>query len=222
MEKKSILIVAAHPDDETFGCGGAILLHTGEGHKCSILALTCSNDERREEFKKAMNLLRANELVVLNHKKIFFNHGLVDQVSDFIVKVKPDIVVTHIPWDYHREHRLTYRVVKEALEWSAHSTKYRDPWNPTRLLLMEVNTLIPSPQIILDVSNVFEKKMEVIYCYSSQLKKFPDDYYVKFSRVKAELRGVQGGCKYGEAFYEETLTKNSPFFSVKSSKNLFN
>ncbi|MEM2915616.1 MAG: PIG-L deacetylase family protein [Candidatus Bathyarchaeia archaeon] len=221
METKSILIIAAHPDDETFGCGGAITLHAKEGHKCSVLALTCSNDERREELNNAMNLLKANELAVLNHRRISLNHELIDQVSEFIVKVKPDIVVTHIPWDYHREHRLTYRVVKEALEWAAHSTRYREPWNPTRLLLMEVNTLIPSPQIILDVSNVFEKKIEAIHCYPSQLQKFPDDYYVKFSRVKAELRGVQGGCKYGEAFYEETLMKNSPFFNVKSSKNFF-
>ena len=221
METRGILTIAAHPDDETFGCGGAMALHSRYGHKCSVLILTCSDGERKGESEEAMNLLRVNELTVLNHKRISLNHGLVDEISDFIVEVKPEIVITHIPWDYHREHRIAYRAVKEALEWSGHFTKYGNPWKVSRLLLMEVNTLIPSPQIILDVSNVFEEKMKAIFCYKSQIQKLPDNYYVKLNRAKAVLRGVQGGCEYGEAFFEEALNKNSPFYQEKSSKNFF-
>ncbi|MGQ9679866.1 MAG: PIG-L deacetylase family protein [Candidatus Bathyarchaeia archaeon] len=57
METKGILTIAAHPDDETFGCGGAMTLHARDGHKCSVLILTCSDGERRGESEEAMSLL---------------------------------------------------------------------------------------------------------------------------------------------------------------------
>jgi LmbE family N-acetylglucosaminyl deacetylase len=95
------------------------------------------------------------------------------------------------------------------------------PWRVDRLLLMEVNTLIPSPHILVDISEMFEKKMEAIQRYKSQIQKFPEDYYQRFSSAKAKLRGVQGGCEYAEAFIEEPLKKNSPFYEKKSTKNLF-
>ncbi len=40
-------------------------------------------------------------------------------------------------------------------------------------------------------------------------------------KKKAELRGVQGGCGYAEAFLVEPLTENSPFFPEKATRSLF-
>ncbi|MCW4035979.1 MAG: hypothetical protein NWE75_02185, partial [Candidatus Bathyarchaeota archaeon] len=87
-------------------------------------------------------------------------------------------------------------------------------------LLMEVNTLIPTPHVIVDVSDAYKKKEEAIGCYASQLAKFDWGYYQGFNRKKVELRGVQGGCLYAEAFLEEPLTQNGPFFRSKSTDSL--
>ena len=38
--KKSILVIVAQPDDETIGCGGAILKHIDEGDIVNIITLT--------------------------------------------------------------------------------------------------------------------------------------------------------------------------------------
>ena len=35
--QKSILVIAAHPDDEVIGCGGTIAKHTENGDKVHIL-----------------------------------------------------------------------------------------------------------------------------------------------------------------------------------------
>ena len=221
MGERGLLAVVAHPDDETFGCGGTLKLHAEMGHPVGVMSLTCSAEERRRELYEASKILGVDEPVVLDEERLSARSEVINRISDVIVSKKPEIVITHLPYDYHREHRLALEVVKEALEWAAHTTTYSEPWRVDRLLMMEVNTLIPTPHIIVDVSEVFDRKMEAIRRYATQLAKFPEDYYQRFNELKAELRGVQGGCRYAEAFMEEPLTVNSPFYEVKSTRSLF-
>jgi LmbE family N-acetylglucosaminyl deacetylase len=141
-------------------------------------------------------------------------------VADVIVDCNPSVVITHVPFDYHKDHRAAYELVKEAVEWAAHTTTYEKPCQIDRLLLMEVNSLISTPHIIVDISSSFNRKIEAMKSYASQLSKFDWRYYERFNRKKAELRGVQGNCKYAEAFLEEPLPKNSPFYPIKTSKLL--
>ena len=86
---------------------------------------------------------------------------------------------------------------------------------------MEVNTLIPTPHVIIDITETFYTKVEAIRLYHTQLAKFSDEYDQRFNKVKAELRGVQGGCYYAEAFIVERLTENSPFYEARSTQSLF-
>ena len=215
-----LLAIISHPDDETFGCGGTLALHAMAGHEVGVLCLTCSEETRRNELVSAANVLSVEEPMIFDEVELSYDADLIRKTSDVIVSKRPEIVFTHLPFDYHREHRLTHDLVKEAIEWAAHSTTYGEPWSVVRLLLMEVNTLIPTPHVIVDVSEAFDRKMEAIRCYGTQLAKFPWGYYEKFNAKKAELRGVQGGCRYAEAFLEEPLTKNSPFFESKATKSL--
>jgi LmbE family N-acetylglucosaminyl deacetylase len=215
-----VLAIVSHPDDETFGCGGTLALHAMAGHEVGVLCLTCSEEARRQELMNAADALGVGEPVIFDEVEISHGADLIRRISDVIVSIRPEIVLTHPPFDYHREHRLAHELVKEAIEWVAHTTTYKAPWAVGRLLLMEVNTLIPTPHVLVDITDAFEKKMEAIGCYASQLAKFPWEYYENFNKKKAELRGVQGGCLYAEAFVEEPLVGNSPFFESKSTKSL--
>jgi LmbE family N-acetylglucosaminyl deacetylase len=145
---------------------------------------------------------------------------LVKRVAHAIVVERPRIVVTHLPFDYHADHITAYEVVKEAIEWAAHTTTYQEPCLVERLLLMEINTLIPNPQVFVDISETMERKRTAVLAYDSQLGKFPWGYYQKFTDKKAELRGVQANCEYAEAFVEENLAKNGPFYEAKATRNL--
>ena len=106
------------------------------------------------------------------------------------------------------------------MEWAAHTTTYDEPCLVERLLLMEVNTLIPSPHVLVDVSEAMDAKRRATKRYTSQLAKFTWGYYEKFNEKKAELRGVQSGCAYAEAFQEEPLARSGPFYPVKSVSSL--
>jgi len=86
--------------------------------------------------------------------------------------------------------------------------------------LMEVNSLIPRPSILVDVSEAFDQKMRAVEQYRSQLAKFSWGYYEKVCFKKGELRGAQCDVEYAEAFLEEALPRDGPFYSVKSSNLL--
>jgi LmbE family N-acetylglucosaminyl deacetylase len=216
----NILAIISHPDDETFGCGGTLALHVSEGHNANVLCLTCSPAERRSELERAASLLGVNELIIFPEESLAFEPETIRRISDIIVNFRPEVVLTHLPFDYHREHRLAHELVKEAVEWTAHTTTYENPWLVDRLLFMEINTLIPTPHVLVDVSDAYDIKCEAIKAYKSQLAKFGWRYYQNFDRRKAELRAVQGNCRYAEAFMEEALPKNSPFYVDKATKSL--
>ena len=212
-----ILAVISHPDDETFGCGGTLVIHANS----RVLSLTCNPRNRDNELRKACNALGLAEPIIFMEDNVVPSRELVKRIADVIVAERPKIVVTHLPFDYHADHRATYEVVKEAIEWAAHTTMYEKPCQIERLLLMEINTLIPSPHVLVDISKVMAKKRAAVEAYGTQLAKFPWGYYQNFNDKKAELRGAQANCACAEAFIEESLAKNGPFYEVKATKNLF-
>ena len=216
---KGLLAIISHPDDETFGCGGTLALHAGNDHTVDVLCLTLSDEKRRGELECACQKLGVNKPVIFTDKPLAYSSETIKKIADVMVEKQPRIVFTHIPFDYHREHRTTYELVKEAIEWAAHTTTYSTPWLVERLLLVEISSLIPQPDVIMDITEVMDKKTEAVNCYTTQLAKFPWGYYEKFTEQKALLRGVQGGCTYAEAFKEEALPRNSPFYPEKSSKD---
>jgi LmbE family N-acetylglucosaminyl deacetylase len=217
----NILAIISHPDDETFGCGGTLALHASKGHDVGVLCLTCSPSERRSELERAASILGVDEPIIFPEERLTDGPETIRRISDVIVERRPEVVLTHVPFDYHREHRLAHELVKEAVEWAAHTTTYEEPWLVERLLLVEINTLIPTPQILVDISDVYDLKAEAIEAYKSQVAKFDWKYYQRFDRSKAELRGVQGNCRYAEAFIEEALPRNSPFYADKTTRSLF-
>ncbi|MBM3292846.1 PIG-L family deacetylase, partial [Candidatus Bathyarchaeota archaeon] len=173
----SILAIVSHPDDETFGCGGTLALHAAKNDDVKVLCLTCDPKDRLIEIKNACKELGISEPIVFNETEVSVNKILIKRVSDVIVALKPNIVFTHLPFDYHSDHKSAYSVVKEAIEWAAHTTTYSEPWLVERLMLMEINTLISTPHILIDVSDFYDSKKKAIQKYSSQLAKFNWGYY---------------------------------------------
>lgn len=211
-----LLAIVSHPDDETFGCGGTLAKHAADGKEVRVLCLTCNPVGRREEFFNAVQSLGVDaDLFERDH--VEYSTVLIREIADYIDDCRPSTVITHLPFDYHREHKACYDVVKEAIEWAAHTTMYEEAWLVDRLLLMEINTLIPQPHVLVDITNSFDRKLDAIGKHESQVAKFPWGYYEKVSTKKAELRGVQCDVRYAEAFLEEALPRDGPFYSVKST-----
>src|ERR1700694_2844427 len=46
MSEKTILVIAAHPDDEVLGCGGTIALHAKSGDRVAVV-IVCEGESLR-------------------------------------------------------------------------------------------------------------------------------------------------------------------------------
>jgi LmbE family N-acetylglucosaminyl deacetylase len=218
---KRLLVVAAHPDDETFGCGGTIASEAALGSEVTVCCLT-GTDARHRELKAACEVLGA-QIIALKGKDLQLTVPEVAKTLIPIIQdVQPEIIISHGAGDYHPDHQVVHHAFQRAAEWAGHSTKYKSKaWRPQRLFTMEINTLLPNPTVLVDISDVIEVKTQAIEEYQSQLKK-TDDYYLLFNLQKARLRGLQGACEYAEAFHEVLMPVHGPFYNpAPTVKSLF-
>ncbi len=209
-----LLIVGAHPDDETFGCGATIALETARGTSVTVCCLT-GTPERHKELRSACKVLGARIIAYKEKDLELTIHEVAKVLIPIIQEFQPQVIISHSVDDYHDDHRVVHQAIFRAAEWAGHATKYKKKaWRPHRLLSMEINTLLAAPTLLVDVSDYIDVKMQAIKRYRSQLEK-TKEFYLEFNLQKARLRGLQGGCEYAEAFREVIIPVHGPFYDPK-------
>ena len=132
--RKKILVVAAHPDDELLGCGGAILYHLNRGDKIRIIIVAeglTSRDSKRDKVTRFNNLNKLKSTTIKIFKKIgvrevdfldfadnrLDSYNLIDvikPIEKIIQNYKPNIIYTHNPGDLNIDHNIVNRAVMTA------------------------------------------------------------------------------------------------------------
>ncbi|MFX1561724.1 MAG: PIG-L deacetylase family protein [Promethearchaeota archaeon] len=214
---RKLLVIGAHADDETFGCGGTIAQEAKQGTKVTVCCLT-STPEREEELREACKLLNAEVIVDEGADFSLTVPKTAKRLIPLIQDCKPEVIITHSSFDYHPDHRIVHKAVLQAAEWAGHVTLNPDKaWRIRRFLCMEINNLIPMPTLFIDISEVIDLKRQAIISYRTQIKK-TEGYYLSFNLQKAQLRGIQAGFEFAEAYQEIPLPIHGPFYSTSNTK----
>lgn len=139
MANKKILVVVAHPDDETLGMGASIRKFTEWGDEVSVLSLTdgCASrlssaelmevryggqyqvdENKSDEFSTACAMLGVNQAAILEYVDQTLDSYprvvLVKDVERVLEAINPDIVYTHNENDLNLDHTITAQVVEVA------------------------------------------------------------------------------------------------------------
>jgi bacillithiol biosynthesis deacetylase BshB1 len=178
----SVLAVAAHRDDVELTCGGTLLRAAAAGHTTGILDLTEGEMGTRGSAElRAQEAARAADVLGVSVRE---NLGLPDAgivntpetrrlVAVVIRRLRPRIVIAPALMGRHPDHRETAALVRDACFVAG--LKKIDPDTPAHRPLKVIHCVtyredFSKPTFVVDVSDVFEKKLDAIRCYGSQFE----------------------------------------------------
>ena len=211
--KNVVLVIAVHPDDETLGCGGTLLKHKASGDEvhwliCTTIDRTNSYYKTREdELKIVADAYKFNSVNNLRLKTMQVDEygmsSLIDKISNVINTIKPNIIYLPFKGDVHSDHR-------KIFEASYSCTKsFRYPFIK-KIYMMEIlseTEFAPStkedsfiPNTFVDISAYFEKKIEIMKIFKSEISMHPFPRSERNLKSLATLRGATAGCEYAESF----------------------
>ena len=217
IDKKTIMIIGAHHDDNETIAGGTAEIHIQAGWKVISVVVTNgkfingqvsdNNIKKREQES-----LDASAKIGWDCVFLHFQDGQVDSckndvymaVLETMRKHQPGIVITHPSEDYHLDHMATSECVSKAVIQS---------WNPTvktkyqvchvPLLYHGDAWFVPfSPDEYVDISDVMKSKLDLLRCHSSQLDTTDPQNggMIEQCRLQNSNRGMEAGTRFAEAF----------------------
>lgn len=208
----TVLIVAAHADDEVLGAGATIARYVETGEAVSLLVLTDGvrarggdtreNTHRREQECEAAAVVLGIKAVEfmrypdqgLEHVAL---HRLADAIAQQITTHQPHLILTHGRHDLNQDHRRTCEAALIATR----------PWGSTPVPRVLGFSVDPGPIFSAGLTHFFEvsaeqarKKQKALACYASELRDPPHPTSLAAALAMLSMCGTAAGVEFAEAF----------------------
>lgn len=180
--KLDALIVAAHPDDAEICVGGSILKLVDAGLRVGIVDVTRgemgtrgTRAERDAETAAANQLMRlsARRNLELPDGRVQVNVEAREKLARVLRDHAPEIVLAQHTEDLHPDHAATGRLAREAWYLSGLSRLAQLDGGPPaarpKRLYHFMGHVPFEPTLVVDIGDVWERKVALVRCYASQL-----------------------------------------------------
>jgi N-acetylglucosamine malate deacetylase 1 len=198
------LVVAPHPDDETIGCGGRVVLATAAGETVGAVFLTSgelgledlavdrARAVREAEAEEAAQILGIASLTFLRQPDWFLSGAWAQAATALhhLLRREPPnrLLIPHID-EWHPDHAATAAIARMVL---------RNVQETIDVQTYEVWTPMTAFDDVEDISVVMPTKLAAVRAYRSQVEKFRYDEAVEgLNRFRGALTGR---CRYAEAY----------------------
>ena len=229
--KLDILAIGVHPDDVELGCSGSLLIEINKGKKAGILDLTQGElgtrgdaDSRYAEAKKAAEIIGVSVRENMKMRDGFFRNDEEHQLKliSVIRKYRPEIVFANILDDRHPDHGRAGHLIADAcflsglmkIKTTDSQGNEQEKWRP-KYIFHYLQDWYHEPDLLIDVSEVFEQKMQSVEAYTTQFHvegnspeggvetyiSTPD--FLQSVIARARMFGRRIGVKYAEGFVSE-------------------
>jgi N-acetylglucosamine malate deacetylase 1 len=228
--KLDILAIGVHPDDVELGCSGTLINEVKRGKKIGIVDLTQGElstrgtvETRYQESANAAMIIGASVRDNLKMRDGFFRNDEAHQIQviETIRKYQPEIVIGNILSDRHPDHGRAGHLISDAcflsglakIETKDKNGIIQQKWRP-KYYLQYMQDWYHEPDLLIDISNVFEQRMKCIEAYQTQFHtsaggdEGPQTYistpdFLDSIIARARMLGKRIGVKYAEGFITE-------------------
>jgi LmbE family N-acetylglucosaminyl deacetylase len=184
----TILAIGAHPDDCDFGAAGLAALGVRAGCRVHFVSVTNGDAGHFEQGGTPLARRRYAEaqaaaaVLGIDYSVLDIHDGELEPslanrrtIIRLIRELRPDLILTHRPNDYHPDHRYTAQLVQDAaymvtvpgvVALSAHLAA-----NPV-IAYMSDSFLRPNPfhpDVVIDIDDVLDQKLEMLHQHTSQV-----------------------------------------------------
>ena len=211
----------AHPDDAELACGGLLLLEAQAGHRVGVIDLTRGELGTRGSAQlRETEATEASRILGLScREQLGLPDGFITDTPEnrlaiigVIRKYRPRTVITNTTQDRHPDHGAAAQLVTRAAFLSGLAkieTKDHQPAHRPDALYYSIQGYYHEPHFIVDISSVWDQKMEALAAYRSQFHQphttepqthISTPAFQKFLRARAGELGFRIGVSYGEGF----------------------
>ena len=236
--KLDILAFGVHPDDVELSCAGVLLVEKNNGKKTGIVDLTRGELGTRgtAETRKAEAADAANILGVEVRENLEMADGFLQNDEAHLRKIisalrdyQPEIILCNAPEDRHPDHGRSSKLVADAAFLSGlqkiqtdRNGKAQQAWRP-KYVFRYIQDRFLQPDFVVDITNVFEQKVEAIKAYKTQFHNTntdePETYistpdFLDSVIYRHKWFGKMIGVKYAEGFISEKMIGFKNFDSI--------
>ena len=227
--KLDILAFGVHPDDVELSCAGALLVEQKNGKKTGIIDLTAgelgtrgSGEIRKVEAADAAKILGVDIRENLEMADGFLQNDEAHQrkIISSIRTYQPEIILCNAPEDRHPDHGKSSKLVADAAFLSGLmkietelNGSLQPAWRP-KYVFRYIQDRMLQPDFVIDISDVFEQKIEAIKAYRTQFHNTdldePQTYistpdFLDSVIYRHKWFGKMIGVKYAEGFITEKM-----------------
>ena len=204
------MAIGAHPDDIEFGCGGTLYKHRLQGDKVVMVIMTNtqsvsgvtgeslrSKEQLQTESECSAKILGCDlEFLPFKDLHVPFSFESVSKLEKIMVEYSVDTIYTHWGGDTNQDHIATLKTTMAAARLLPNVLCYE------QLPVPRITNVYPTANYYVDITDVFNKKIEMCKCHDSQLKKYKKQGFDVLDGldILARYRGNQIGVKHAEAF----------------------
>jgi LmbE family N-acetylglucosaminyl deacetylase len=213
-----LLVVVAHPDDETLGAGGTVARFAAEGSRVWV-AVVCDGvtarhaevDRQKDCARRACDVLGVENVVFCDlPDQRLDGLSLLDVILPIercVADLRPHVVLTHFAEDVNQDHGVVSRATMVATRptpgttvhtvmcfETASSTEWAPPFTGSTF----------APSVYVDIASTLDTKVRAMAVYADthacELKPYPHPRSLEAVEIYAKRHGIAVGLEAAEPF----------------------